>query len=203
MTAADIDVVLFDLGGVLIDVRGVGTMRALAAMDDDDELWRRWLTCPWVRRFESGGCSAEEFAAGIIDEWKLAIEPTGFLESFATWPEAAYPGAEELVRAVRATARVGCLSNTNVLHWQRQFSVSPVVRALDHVFLSFELGMVKPDVETFEHVAGCLGVAPARVLFLDDNVLNVDAATAAGFVAAHVRGVEGARRALAHAGVLG
>jgi FMN phosphatase YigB (HAD superfamily) len=33
-------------------------------------------------------------------------------------------------------------------------------------------------------------------LFLDDNLLNVEGATAAGFRAAHVRGVDEARRSL-------
>ena len=42
-----------------------------------------------------------------------------------------------------------------------------------------------------------------RVLFLDDNALNVDGAAAAGFTAIQVRGVDEARRALVAAGVLG
>ena len=51
-----IDVVLFDLGGVLIELGGMGDIAAFANESDEDEIWKRWLTCPWVRRFERGGC---------------------------------------------------------------------------------------------------------------------------------------------------
>jgi FMN phosphatase YigB (HAD superfamily) len=63
--AEPVDLVLFDLGGVLIEVHGVHAMLELTGIKSEEELWRRWLTCRWVRRFESGGCSETEFAAGV------------------------------------------------------------------------------------------------------------------------------------------
>ena len=47
-----------------------------------------------------------------------------------------------------------------------------------------------------------LRVPRNSVLFLDDNAVNVEAAVGAGFVAQHVRGIDGARTALVAAGVL-
>ena len=43
MDARSVDVVLFDLGGVLIDFGGVGPMKELSGITGDEELWRRWL----------------------------------------------------------------------------------------------------------------------------------------------------------------
>ena len=40
-------------------------MLELTGMESEEDLWRRWLTCRWVRCFESGGCSETEFAAGV------------------------------------------------------------------------------------------------------------------------------------------
>src|ERR1700722_11710444 len=68
-----IDLVLFDLGGVLIQPGGVASMRALAGIDSDEELWTRWLACPWVQRFEAGLCSPEEFADGVVADWDLEL----------------------------------------------------------------------------------------------------------------------------------
>ena len=65
MDARSVDVVLFDLGGVLIDFGGVGPMKELAGIASDEEVWRRWLGCRWVRDFERGRCSPEDFAAGV------------------------------------------------------------------------------------------------------------------------------------------
>jgi HAD superfamily hydrolase (TIGR01509 family) len=198
-----IDVVLFDLGGVLIDVGGVPPMREMSGIDSDEELWRRWLTCRWVRSFERGGCSAEDFAAGVVDDWKLSVEPAVFLDAFHKWPGGPLPGAEGLVERVRAVVPAGCLSNTNAMHWEHHFSKYPIYEQFDYRFLSFQLGIVKPDRELFDRVAELLPVAADRVLFLDDNAMNVEGATDAGFIARHTRGVDEARTALVAAGVLG
>jgi putative hydrolase of the HAD superfamily len=202
MAVGPIDVVLFDLGGVLVDFGGVAPMKELARIEDDDELWRRWLTCPWVRTFERGGCSPEDFAAGVVREWDLPVAPEDFLAAFLSWPGAPLPGADALLGDVQLTVAVGCLSNTNALHWNHHSTRWPLLGAFDFRFLSFELGIVKPDREVFERVAGLLPAPPDRVLFLDDNAVNVDGAASAGFVARRVRGVGEARQALVAARVL-
>ena len=202
MDGGGIDIVLFDLGGVLIEFGGVEAMKAFAGIDDDEELWRRWLTCRWVREFERGRCSADAFAAGVVDDWGLTITPAEFVESFAGWVAGVMPGADELVAEVRAGRPAGCLSNTNAVHWDRNFSRWPLLGAFDYHFLSHELGVLKPDHEVFDRVASQLPAPRERVLFLDDNALNVDGAIDAGFRATRVQGVDEARAALVGAGVL-
>lgn len=197
-----IEIVLFDLGGVLMDFGGVGPMKALTGIETDDEMWRQWLTCEWVRTFERGGCTAPEFAAGLVHDWKLPLTAEAFLEEFETWPLSTNPGAEELVASVRATVPTGCLSNTNAAHWGRSSGQVPLLDGFDFQFLSFEIGIVKPDRALFDRVAELLPAPRDRVVFLDDNILNVDGAIDAGFVARHVRGVDGARAALVEVGVL-
>jgi HAD superfamily hydrolase (TIGR01509 family) len=199
----NIQVVLFDLGGVLIDVGGVPPMKALARIDSDEEMWQRWLTCRWVRSFEQGECSADDFAAGVVDDWALDVEPAVFLDAFRTWPGAPLPGADELVADVRASVAVGCLSNTNAMHTDDQFSKYEIFESFDYRFLSYQLGLVKPDRALFDRVAELVPVAPERVAFLDDNLMNVEGAVEAGFVARHVRGVDEARAALVALEVVG
>jgi FMN phosphatase YigB (HAD superfamily) len=198
-----IDTVLFDLGGVLVDFGGVGPMRDLSGIATDEELWQRWLTCPWVRRFERGHCTPDEFAAGLVQEWDLAISPAAFLTAFGGWPGGPLPGAAELVDEVRRAVPSGCLSNTNALHWETHAARWALLQSFDVQFLSFEMGCVKPDPELFAAVGAALALPPGRVLFLDDNQLNVEAAVEAGFQATRVQGVDEARHALVASGVLG
>lgn len=195
-----IQAVLFDLGGVLVDFGGVESMRQLSGIDSEEELWGRWLACRWVRDFERGGCTAEAFAAGVVADWGLRLSPEEFLAGFRGWVGGPLPGAEDLVRDVRARLTVGCLSNTNPIHWEDRASLW-LVDVFDHRFLSFEMGLVKPDPEVFSHVCETLNLAPADVLFLDDNTPNVEAAQAAGMRACRTRGVDEAREALVEAGV--
>ena len=195
-------VVVFDLGGVLAEFGGVDRMRRLAGFDTDDEMWRRWLTCEWVRRFERGQCSAEDFAAGVVDDWQLALTPAAFLDEFGQWLVGELPGARDLVAATRQHATVACLSNTNRVHWEAGAGKWPLLRSFDRAFLSFEMGLVKPDREVFEHLVTELDAPVEDVIFLDDNALNVEAASRLGITARRVVGVAAARDALVELGVL-
>ncbi len=197
-----VEIVLFDLGGVLLEVGGVAPMRELSGIDTDEELWARWLGCRWVRQLEAGRCTPEEFAAGVVTDWELPVTPAAFLATFGAWVNHPFPGAFELVAETGDAARVGCLSNTNAFQWDAHFGDLPLIDAFEFRFLSFELGAVKPDPAIFEAVASGLPASPGRVLFLDDNAVNVEAAAAYGFTARHVRGVGEARRALVETGVL-
>lgn len=197
-----VEMVVFDLGGVLLQMQGVPALRRLSGISSDEELWTRWLTCAWVRRFESGRCSADSFAQGVVDDWRLPISPTAFLEEFRSWPTGPLPGAEPLVREVMARFPVACFSNTNALHWNDHLREWPLVQLFETRFLSFEIGSLKPDRQAFDHLARAIGPSPDRVLFLDDNIANVDGALASGFSAVRVSGVAEARLALVAAGLL-
>ena len=140
--------------------------------------------------------------AASSSDWGLSISPTAFLDEFRTWPSGPLPGAEDLVAEVMARTSVGCFSNTNAMHWNEHLAEWPLVRMFETRFLSFEIGALKPDRRAFDYVAGELNPPPDRVLFLDDNAVNVDGAAAAGFSAVRVAGVSQAREALVAAGVL-
>ena len=196
------DLVLFDLGGVLIELGGVPAMGEMAGISTDDAVWQRWLTSPWVRRFESGGCSAAEFSRGVVTEWGLAVPPERFLELFRAWPIGPLPGSSELLAETRRAVPIGCLSNTNAVHWEEQARRWPLLGMFDYRFLSFDLGQVKPDAAIFETVVDRLPVDHRRILFLDDNALNTEAARSFGFMAEQVSGPADARQALVDHGVL-
>jgi HAD superfamily hydrolase (TIGR01509 family) len=197
-----IDVVLFDLGGVLVELGGMGDMAVFSAEPDEDEIWRRWLSCPWVRRFERGHCSEDEFAHGMVESWSMPVAPPDFLEAFTAWPKALLPGAKDLVRAAGAQTRVACLSNTNSVHSERLWGEFGIYELFEDLYFSHEMGLVKPDRDAFEHVVVDLGCPAERILFLDDNQINVDGARAAGLVAERAVGVDEAYAILHARGLL-
>jgi len=101
MNDTSISVVLFDVGGVLVEPSGVATM--LAWMDNrvsTEELWKMWLTSPTVRSFETGKLSAEDFADRIIADFGLPVLGSEFLREMTRWSVTLFPGAIELIERV-------------------------------------------------------------------------------------------------------
>ncbi len=195
--------VLFDVGGVLVELSGVATLLDwLGHRISDRELWTLWLQSPSVRAFETGRIDDREFAAGILAELRLEIEPEDFLQSFTGWPSGLYPGALQMIERIPPHYRRALLSNSNVLHWRRVLDELGLGALFQHQFASHLMGKIKPDAAAFEHVLERLGCHPGQVLFLDDNAVNVEAAGAIGMRSRLVRGVHEAQRSLQQAGII-
>lgn len=197
MASTPYDVLLFDLGGVIVELAGMPAFRAwLPQSMSDEEIWERWIRSPAVRSFESGNSSAEAFASGVIAEFGLAVEPHSFLAEFEQWARAPFPGALDLLEQLRGRFQLACFSNTNAMHWPRFLGEMGLGEAFHAHFASHELGVLKPDREAYELVVRALGCPAERVLFLDDVAINVEGARDAGLAAHRVQGPEGARTLL-------
>lgn len=154
------------------------------------------VASPWVQAFERGGCDADAFGEGVVREWGLPLTPAEFLADFARWSAGPFTGSVELIRSLRGTGRMGCLSNTNPAHWQQHLDRWGVVEHFDWTFVSHELEMMKPDPAIFDHVIRTIGVPADRLLFLDDGAEHVRAARACGVRAEQTRGLHEVQDAL-------
>jgi putative hydrolase of the HAD superfamily len=196
------EVVLFDLGGVLVHAVGAGVIQGWIGEESEEAVWRRWLACPWVRRYERGQCTTAQFGQGMVETWGLPMSSEEFLASFRDFPRGLLPGARELVGSLSPGVQCACFSNTNELHWSDQEEGFGLRTMFESHFLSFRMGLVKPDRDAFEHVVEGLGRPAERILFLDDNQINVDGARAVGIDAHRALGVKAARALLDARGLL-
>jgi glucose-1-phosphatase len=195
--------VLFDVGGVLVELAGVATiLEWVADRWTPAEVWHKWLHSPAVRAFETGRTDATTFAADLLRELELGVAPALFLDSFAGWPTGLYPGTRELIARIPSHVTRALLSNSNALHWPRVENEFGLGALFEHRFVSHLTGRIKPDRDAFEHVVSSLGCDAGSIFFLDDNLLNVEAARDAGMQGAHVRGIVEAERALRNAAVI-
>ncbi len=193
---------LFDLGGVLIKLGGTAEVGLFAGRTDMDAIWAEWLASPVIRDYERGFCSTADFGRRMVESHKLSVSPDEFLKTYESWTKKLSSGTAELLAQVGKRIPYGCFSNTCELHWRRQAQDWGLEEMFETRFLSFEMGLVKPDREAFDHVAASLGMVPEHILFLDDNRLNVEGARAAGFDAHQVEGLEEARGALREYGLI-
>lgn len=198
----EIEVLLFDLGGVLIELTGVPTMLDWSGESSEEVIWERWLSSDIVRKFEAGGCEPMEFAQGIVSEFNLPVDAEVFIEAFTHWPKLPFDGAIELLRELKRSFTLVCLSNTNELHWNRFRDESDLMQQFHYSFPSHLTGLLKPDRIVFEHITKELAVDPSKILFFDDNQLNVDGAAAAGLQSLKTIACEGVKNHLKTQGIL-
>lgn len=200
-SASGIDVLLFDLGGVLVDFAGFRELaRLLPGGLDRHAVRARWIASPSVQRFERAEITPQQFARGVIDELQLGLSPDEFLGAFVEWARGPYPGARSLLRRLGQDYRLACLSNSNELHTPlHRRSMEPL---MERYYFSDELGTVKPQPEIYLYVIADLDVAPARIAFFDDTPINVQAARDVGINAFQVDGMRGLEGRLLALGAL-
>ena len=193
----DISHLLFDLGGVIVELRGQPILNEWMGTDDTPEdVWEKWLTSKAPRLFESGQIDKEDFASMIVDELSLTVSNIEFLNYFTNLPIAPYPGSIEFLQSLKLRYTTALFSNSNTVHWERKMNEMNLRSVFDYHFASHLMGKVKPDIEAFEQVLSELSVSPSSILFFDDNQINVEAAQQLGINAIRVVGFDNLPSAL-------
>lgn len=198
-----IRVLLFDLGGVLVEFDALGPICTLTGNRFDRISARSfWMNSASVKQYERGLCSSEEFAVQIMKELGLSMTVPEFLKEFASWESGPIPGGKELLAELRPHFRLACLSNNNAIHWDIVGRRDGWQAEFEQTFLSFEMKCMKPERAIFDQVLSKLGCQPDEVFFFDDTAECLEGALAAGIRGAQVAGVNGVRSVLQHLGLL-
>lgn len=192
--AADIKAVVFDLGGVLLEL--ADPLQTFQLDLTEAEFLALWLGSRAVRDFERGAIDAPTFADSVVRELGLSMDAARFLERFDAWPRSLFPGTPALLGSIPRGIRRVLLSNTNAAHWSRPGISDALAGLFDLTFLSYRTGLLKPDTAAFAQVATACACAPGELLFFDDNPGNVEAALRFGMQAHVVRGPADAHRVL-------
>ena len=182
---SNITTLLFDLGGVLIELSDIDDLMATPP-SERGIISREWLLNPVVRNFEAGHCSEREFAERMIADFRLNLTTDNFLDKFREWPRRVFPGAELLLEKLSKQYKLACLSNTNLFLFEHFLIKQAIIANFDYSFFSHETGLIKPEPEAFHNVMNQLSLKPFEIMFFDDNQTNVDVATAIGMVAKRV-----------------
>lgn len=178
-------IILFDLGGVLVDLSDPVT--AIGLSMSSEEFWKTWLSSPLVQQFETGRLSSSDFVAQFGAE--LGFDDADeFDRALRSWHLPLFDGAEKALQTLTKSNTIALLSNTNEIHWQHVESQTDVFTEFAKVFLSYETGNAKPHPSAFHDVVTHFDCAPQDIIFFDDNVANVTAANAEGLRAVRVQG---------------
>ena len=168
----EIRVVLFDVGGVLVELSGLAMLLSwLGHRVTAEQVRTLWLTTPIVRLFETGKMQPAAFAEQMITELNLHVGNEEFLTELYTRSQRILPGAVELVRRVPRHYVRATLCNTNALQWTSLIEQHDLIGAFDHHFASHLTGKIKPDEEAaglpvLESVSEIASIPAPRDIYL-------------------------------------
>jgi len=166
---------IFDLGGVIIDVRVENIFRYWARCiglpaQDVAEKFETDSYAP----FERGEISSEEFHQYAAAKLGEAISFEDFYRGWNSIFCGTIPGIEALLERLGPRLRLGLLTNTNEPHARRWRELYPhVLKHFERIFVSCEMGMRKPERPCYQGVLDAMGLEPPEVVFIDDNPRNV------------------------------
>ena len=189
------DALLFDLGGVIVDIRRedcVDAFRKLGFTDIADYLGDYGQKGVFLL-IEEGKISVDEFRAEIRKHIPGEVSDQAIDNAFNAFITGIPRHRLEALRKLRAEGhKLYVISNTNPLMWHGRLAEEfgqeglTVYDYFDGVVTSFETGCCKPDRAIFDRVVNEFGVDPAHTVFFDDSEANCRKGVELGFKAVHV-----------------
>lgn len=181
--------VIFDFGNVIINIEFQRIYQTFAKFTSKPVAYieKRITEDQIFRRYETGQFTDEEFREVIRQTLGF---PLSDHEVDTAWNAILLDIPTErieLINKIRQKYPVYLLSNTNNIHitasnnyLKKNHGVSSLNQLFDQLFLSYEMGMWKPDAEIYNHVLKKLKLQPNETLFFDDNLHNIESAKKLG-----------------------
>jgi putative hydrolase of the HAD superfamily len=184
--------VLFDLGDVIVALDFPKAYRAAARLTRyrAEEIPAIISRANLAGPYERGELSNEEFHRRFCEALDMDLDYGRFEQ---LWGDMFRPGIllpDKWFEWLTRDYRLLLLSNTNEIHFRFIREHYPVLRHFDDFVLSYEVGVMKPDVGIYEAAVRRAAAAPGECFFVDDKQVNVDAARAAGIDAVRFEGPE-------------
>jgi epoxide hydrolase-like predicted phosphatase len=192
---------IFDFGGVLIEktfvLKNLFTLLEhdlkIKIPDIQSEPYLRKLK----RRLSSGIISSHEFLEKIFDKYYYPyqkkngslppkkINASYYVELwFNLYTKVTHVSsdmAEIIERLHKAGYKVSLMSNTHDIH-AKSNELRGFYDMFDNVFLSNEIGMIKPDMDKYKYVLKKLDTKPKKCIFIDDKIRNLIPARELGII---------------------
>lgn len=201
-----IKAVVFDLGGVLIDLHAAEARAELIAKyglpaQDFTRLVRSSFKSHPRSITElamTGKTGTAEYLGAFFGRCTLK-SADGLKDNRLSVVGQERPDVFAIVRQLKAAGLICCvLSNTVALHWEKLTAPGayPSLGIFDHVFASHLIGFAKPEAACFSYVAQALKMPMSECLLIDDTRVNVRSAEATGWPAIQFKDAASLRRDL-------
>jgi glucose-1-phosphatase len=181
--------ILFDLGGVLLDIDYHKTADAFVQLGTTNftEFYSQTAANPLFEQLETGHISDEDF----YNAMQAHCNPgTTHAQIQAAWNAILLDFRKESVgylQQLKTKYNLYLLSNTNNIHHQafqillqQQLGYNSLDEFFITAYYSHQIHQRKPYQDTYQFVLDSLQINAAETLFIDDSVVNIGPAAAIG-----------------------
>jgi putative hydrolase of the HAD superfamily len=177
--------IIFDLGGVILNLDQEKTLRAFKRLGADLDMMN--LESTVFTDFETGKTDANGFRNEIRKRMKGPLHEQVIDDAWNAMLLDLPLSRIEIIESLKKKYKVYLLSNTNEIHFtylQQQLMKEGIIERwnnlFDKQFLSYQIGHRKPDQEVYRYLTNDISIEPRQCIFIDDSQVNIRAATQAG-----------------------
>ncbi|SMD32527.1 putative hydrolase of the HAD superfamily [Reichenbachiella faecimaris] len=191
----NIKTIIFDLGGVIIDLDFKRTPKAFSQLTGwpFDDIFKLYFEPGLFQNYEKGLIKDQELRSGINDLFGAQLSDTQIDEAWCAMLGFVPKARLDFMNELRKNYQVLVLSNTNAIHVAafnqtiKEVSAENSLEAfVDKVYFSHEMGMRKPDLEIYEELLKQSNIKAEECMFLDDTQHNLDGAAQLGIHTMHI-----------------
>lgn len=181
--------IIFDLGGVIINIRYQNALEALQKLSKSQRAiaFTQQEQSRLFDDYETGRISDEAFRQGLRQHYQIEASDE---EIDAAWNSLLLDIPAEriaLLRQLGRKYRLFLLSNTNAIHLVRFSQIVAATCGIPNLEVLFEktyyshlVGQRKPDASVFEHILGQHQLNREETLFIDDSIQHIEGARQVG-----------------------
>ncbi len=185
----DIKNIIFDFGGVVIDIDPQLTVNEFVNLgfSNYEKLMSHVFVDDIIAKFEKGILTPELFRAKLREFLELDITDQELDDAWNALLFDIPRERIEVIEKVKENYSIYLLSNSNEIHYdlfvrdlQLRFGYREFDELFEKAYFSFDLHLLKPEPDIYEFVLNQHGMVPSETLFIDDKPENIDAAKKLG-----------------------
>lgn len=186
--------VIFDLGGVLINLDYQKTIRSFQELgvSNFEEMYSQASQTNLFNDFETGKISAQRFVNALLDFVPAGTSPNKIVQAWNSMILDVPEDRLTLLQQLQKKLPVFLLSNTNSLHvpivkreWAKATAL-PMEAYFNKIYFSHEIYLRKPNKEIFDFVCLEQQLEKSSTLFIDDTLQHIEGARLAGLQTFHL-----------------
>ena len=196
MDLSGIKNIIFDLGGVILNIRYQNALEAFQKLSTSQQTiaFSQQKQSRLFDDYETGRISDQAFREGLRQHYEIEASDA---EIDAAWNAMLLDIPKErieLLRALRKDHKLFLLSNTNAIHLiafnkivQDSFGMPALDELFDKCYYSHLVDDRKPNPAIFERIVEENNLQKAETLFIDDSIQHIESAAKVGLKTLHLQ----------------